>query len=78
VSQGLFAVRQSSTDKSRATFPNFVRKGLGAGAYGTPRVPCFDFAGIVQAVGDSGEWNVGDEVFGRITKPSGKSAAQDS
>jgi len=60
--------------ETRATFPNFVRKGLGAGAYGTPRVPCFDFAGIVHAVGSTGEWKTGDEVFGRITKASGESA----
>ena len=68
-----FRANRSMTDGSRATFPNFVRKGLGAGAYGTPRVPCFDFAGIVHAVGGNGDWKVGDEVFGRITKASGES-----
>jgi len=64
----------TGTDVCRATFPDFVRKGLGAGAHGSPRVPCFDFAGIVHHVGSGAEqWKVGDEVFGRITKASGMS-----
>lgn len=50
-----------------------MRKGLGAGAHGTPHVPCFDFAGIVHSVGSSaGGYKQGDEVFGRITRSSGE------
>lgn len=45
---------------------------MGAKPHGEPSVPCFDFSGIITAVGDgAGEWTEGEEVFGRITR-SGK------
>lgn len=64
----------SLTDSFRAQSSDLIlTKLFGAPPMGTPFVPCWDFSGIIESVGDDFEdYKSGDEIFGVIQNINGR------
>lgn len=56
-----------------AQSPDVLLKVIGAPPMGTPFVPCWDFSGVIHAVGEGvTEYKAGDEVFGVVLNMNGE------